>query len=76
MDYDYSKLRGRIVEVCGTIGVFAKKLGLSKTIISLKLNNKVAWSQDDIYDSCLILGIPLERAGEFFLTKKYGTSSL
>ena len=72
MEYDYSKLRGRIIKVCGTSIEFAKKIGLSKTIVSQKLNNKVAWSQDDICRSCDVLGIPLENAGEFFLVKKLG----
>ena len=74
MEYDYSKLRGRIVEMCGTSIVFAEKVGMSKTTVSQKLNNKVAWSQDDICKSCDVLDIPLERAGEFFLVKKLGKS--
>ena len=70
MEYNYSKLRGRIVEKCGSNEAFAKKIGMSKTSVSLKLNNKTAWSQDDISRTCSALDIPLERAGEFFFVRK------
>lgn len=57
MAFDYSKLRGKIIEKCGTLGMFAKKMGISGRTISLKLNNKACWSQDDILKACKILDI-------------------
>ena len=41
-DFDYSKLKGRIREVCGTYSVFAEKLGCSLNTLSSKLNNKTS----------------------------------
>lgn len=48
MSFDYSKLRGRIVEKFGSIKAFAKAYGLSAVTMSNKLNGKVVISPDDI----------------------------
>lgn len=76
MEYDYSKLRGRIIEKCGTQLAFAEKLGISRTILSQKMNNKTSWSQDDIVKTLEILDVPLTQAGDYFLVKKCGTATL
>ena len=68
MAYDYSKLNGKIVEVCGTQAVFAEKMGLSERTISLKLNNKVPWKQPEITKACEILGIPESKIQVYFFT--------
>ena len=36
MSYTYNKLRGRIIEMYGTQGKFAEKLGISKNSVSKK----------------------------------------
>lgn len=48
MEFDYSKLRGRIIERFGSIKSFAKAYGLSHVTMSNKLNGKIAISMDDI----------------------------
>lgn len=68
--YDYRKLNGRIVEICGTQAVFAEKMGLSERTISLKLNNKIAWKQSEIQKAVEILGIPNDEIQVYFFTKK------
>lgn len=68
--YDYRKLNGRIVEVCGTQAVFAERMGLSERTISLKLNNKIAWKQSEIQKAVEILGIPDEEIQLYFFTKE------
>ena len=67
--YDYRKLNGRIVEICGTQAVFAEKMGLSERTISLKLNNKSAWKQSEIQKAVEILGIPDDEIQLYFFTK-------
>lgn len=67
--YDYRKLNGRIVEICGTQAVFAEKMGLSERTISLKLNNKIAWKQSEIQKVVEILGIPDDEIQLYFFTK-------
>ena len=66
MAFDYSKLRGRIIEKCGTLGVFAKKMGVSRRTLSLKLNNRVFWTQGDISKACEILDISGNDITAFF----------
>lgn len=68
MAYNYSKLNGRIIEICGTQAVFAEKMGLSERTVSLKLNNKVAWKQTEITKACDILGIPESEIQVYFFT--------
>lgn len=46
--YDYSKLRGRIVEKFGTVRAFAEAYGISYTSMSAKLNGRIAISMADI----------------------------
>lgn len=48
MKFDYSKLRGRIIEKFGSIGAFADAYGVSKVTMSRKLNGLVRISPEDI----------------------------
>lgn len=57
MKYNYAKLNGRIVEKCGTQGVFAEKMGMSEVSISKRLNNKLEWRQTEILKALKILGL-------------------
>lgn len=66
MAVDYAKLKGKIVEKCGSQQEFAKKLGLSEHSLSLKLNNRVCWKQSEIIRACDILGILIENVHEYF----------
>nr|WP_308743108.1 DUF739 family protein [uncultured Anaerocolumna sp.] len=55
--FDYSKLRGRIVEKYGTQREFAKLNKMSDRSMSLKLNNGIGFSQEDIVRWCEMLDI-------------------
>lgn len=57
MSYNYSKLLGRIVEKVGTQSKFADKMGLSERTISLKLNGRIEWKQNEIANACRVLDI-------------------
>lgn len=48
MKYNYDKLRGRIIEKCGSQKKFAQTMGCSERTISLKLNNVIQFKQDEI----------------------------
>ncbi|NCE99626.1 DUF739 family protein [Emergencia sp. 1XD21-10] len=69
MSFDYSKLRGKIVEKYGTNAKFAKDMGLSERSLSLKLNGKVFWKQNEICTAAELLGIKNEDIQSFFFTK-------
>lgn len=70
MEYDYSKLRGRIIEKFGTIGNFQKHLDVSNVVVSKKMNNRVRLSHDDITQWADLLEIPMDQIGVYFFTRK------
>ena len=70
MPYNYSKLLGRIVEKVGTQSRFAEKMEMSERTISLKLNGKVGWKQDEIVKACEVLDIRDMEIPNYFFTPK------
>lgn len=68
MRFNYSKLKGKILEVYKTQGAFAEALGVSITTLNLKLNNKSEWNTLEIVRSCELLGIPLAEAHLYFFS--------
>ena len=66
MPYDYSKLNGRFVEICGTQAKFAEAMGLSERSVSLKLNGKLGWKQSEMYKASEILKFPVEEIPAYF----------
>lgn len=69
-NFDYSKLRGRIVEILGNQNELASRLGISLVSLSRKLNNKVRFSTDDIITIAEVLKIPDTEIGIYFFTLK------
>lgn len=70
MAYDYSKLSGKIREVFGTNGAFAKAMGLSERTVSLKMTSKVGWKQEEMDKALGLLGVPCEEVGVYFFRQK------
>lgn len=68
MEFDYSKLKGKIVECYKNQGAFAKELKQSERTVSLKLNNHVPFSDVEIVKWCKALSIPLTNVGSYFFT--------
>lgn len=73
MPFDFSKLRGRIIEKYGTYGRFADAMGHSKAWVSVRLNNAVSWSADEIRRACMpdVLDIPAEEITNYFFVPKF-----
>lgn len=72
MQFDYSKLRGRIIEKFGSIKAFAEAYGLTPVTMSNKLNGKVSVSTDDIVRMSApeFLDIPPSEYHTYFFTPK------
>lgn len=70
MERDYSKLRGKIVEVFGTMSKFAKEMEYSERTISLKINGKIDFTQSDIAKTVDLLGLQDEEIPVYFFTNK------
>lgn len=69
MVFDYSKLRGRIVEKFGTQQEFAKALGVSSRTLSLKLNNHIPFGQGEIDKTITLLDAAPHDIKAYFFTK-------
>lgn len=72
MAFDYTKLRERIAEKCGSQVKFAERMGLAYITVSSKLNNKRKWSQLEMLRASEILGFSPEELGAYFFTVKDG----
>ena len=70
MAFNYSKLNGKIVEKCGTQGKFAELMGLSERTISLKLNNKIMFKQDEITKAVNILDLADDEIQAYFFAQE------
>lgn len=70
IDYDYSKLRGRIVEKYGSISNFADHLSISRTALNNKLSNRTDISREDIISWSKLLDILPDDYSAYFFTEK------
>ena len=66
INLNYSKLRGRIREKCGTEGAFAKSIGRSSKFISDVFQGRAYFNAEDIYKAVEVLQIPIVEIGEYF----------
>lgn len=64
---DSNKLKAKIIEKGFTITSFAKKLGISKTTLSQKINNKIKFSQMDIRKISDSLELTVQEIKDIFL---------
>lgn len=62
----YAKLRGEIRAKYQTNRAFAADLNMSTATLSAKLNERTEWTVPEMAAACKLLGIPLERAYEYF----------
>ena len=76
MSIDYSKLKGKIVEICGTQAEFARRMGISEHTTSSKLNNKVPFDQKEIQRAIDVLGISACDIGIYFFDCKVQCNEL
>ncbi len=70
MSYDYRKLCGKIKEKCGTQEKFSKELGLSRTTVNQKLNNKIEFTQEEMSKTVKILDLAVKDIPEYFFCVK------
>lgn len=70
MAFDYSKLRGRIVEKYQSQRRFAADFPISERSLSLKLSNQVFFRADEIERCCEMLEISAEEIKSYFFTAK------
>lgn len=69
-EFDFSKLRGRIVEKYGSCSAFADKLGISPQQLTPKLTGKTGITREDVVEWSEALGISIDKIGVYFFTQK------
>lgn len=69
MSFKYNKLRGKIVEVCGSQRNFSDTIHLSEQSITAKLNGRSDFSQEDIIKWSSALNISKEDIGSYFFNQ-------
>lgn len=72
MDFDFSKLKGRIAEKYECRKAFADYLGMNSSALSNRLSGKVSFRPEEIVAICApeCLDIPAEDIGTYFFTPK------
>ena len=66
----YSDLRGLIRAKYKTQANFADALGVGESAINAKLNGRTDFTRTEIEKSCVLLGIPFSKAGNYFFNQK------
>ena len=64
--YQYNRLKGKIIEKYGTRKACAKAVGISENSLSLKLNGKTGFSQEDIVKWSSLLDITMDEYPSFY----------
>lgn len=70
MEFDYSKLLGRIKECGFTQKTLAKHIGIAESSMCLKLNNKANFAHSEMYLISEALKIAVSEIGVYFFTPK------
>lgn len=70
MAFEYSELIRLIRYKFGTRDNFAKALGIGRVSLSLRLNNKLDFTQEEIAKTAYLLDLPKEMIPKYFFTEK------
>ena len=70
VQFNYSKLRGRIVEVFDTQNNFANAMNISVGTLSAKLSNKSYFTADEIVKASELLHISSQETSSYFFCRK------
>ena len=69
MKFNHSKLLGKLKEQGYTQEEVAKRIGINKCTLSAKLNNKNAFTTDEMADICRVLDISKHEIGDYFFAQ-------
>lgn len=77
IEYDFSKVRGRIKEKLGSEAKFAERLDISSAALSSKFNNKSDFTATEISRATDkdVLDLDIEEIGLYFFTRKLELNS-
>lgn len=70
MKPNYNKLIGRMVEIYGSRSKAAEAFGISRSAMSLKLNGKTQFSQEDMRRACKVFRFPAQDIPTYFFANE------
>ena len=70
MDYDYSKMKGKIRELGLTQNEFAKLIGITEQTLTLRFSNKRPFKQEEIEKTMILFNESMENIHIYFFVKK------
>lgn len=70
MQFEHSKLKGKIKEKGYTQEDVAKHINIAPSTFSTKINGSVFFNQDEIHQIAIFLQVPDEQYKEYFFTPK------
>lgn len=70
MEFDYRKLRGRMVEEYGSCSAVAKRIGMTSANMSHRLNGRVEFSSTEIFNLMNELKIDGHDIITYFFTRR------
>lgn len=70
MAFNYSKLKGKIVEKYGTQSSFASAMGWSERTLSLKMTCRIPWKQEDIVKAVELLELDESDIPAYFFARE------
>lgn len=76
IEFNYRVLRGKIREVFGTEKNFAHAIGMNPSTLSLKLSNKLEFTQQDIISAMNALSVGNNSIGIYFFTPEVAIAQL
>lgn len=69
LQFDYRKLRGKIVEKGDTLEQFSKEVGISRTALYQKMNKDGEFTTGEMFNICEVLNIHVNQVGEYFFVE-------
>lgn len=69
--FDYSRLRGRIIEKYGTCSSFALAMGFTRGALSSRLKSLTGWKDYEIYKACDLLDIAQSDMPLYFFVREF-----
>lgn len=66
MKKDYTELRKRILGKYGSLGAFAKKMGMTSSTLSKKLAGASEWARIEIENAAILLSLTADEVWQIF----------
>ncbi len=70
MNFEYSKIKGKIRELGLTQSDYAKHIGITEQTLNLRFKNKRPFTQPEIAKTMQLFNEPIENVKKYFFTEK------